>query len=70
MAPKTNFPDGISILVGADQGDAFNCAFRLSELLEGMKVGPISLKVNQITPDLLACKSNCLEIVMGDVAVH
>jgi hypothetical protein len=68
--PKTVFPDGVTLSVGSDHGGSFDCAYRLSELLEKLTVRPVTLRVNQTTPDLIACKNTCLEIVVGDVAVH
>jgi hypothetical protein len=62
--PKTVFPDGVTLLVGSDHGGAFDGAFRLSELLQKMTVRPVTLRINQITPDLIACKNFCLEIVI------
>jgi len=68
--PKTVFPDGVTLSVGSDHGGSFDCAYRLSELLEKLTVRPVTLRVNQTTPDLIACKNTCLEMVVGDVAVH
>ncbi|MGY3143767.1 hypothetical protein ACVWYQ_000766 [Bradyrhizobium sp. USDA 3397] len=58
------FPDGITINVGTDNGTPFNCAYRLSEALQGMNLKPINLRVNIASPDLIECK-DCVEIVFG-----
>ncbi len=61
---KTIFPDGVTINVGQDKGPAFSCAYRLSEILESMKIKPVSFRANVTTPDLVECK-DCAEIVLG-----
>jgi len=68
--PKSYFPDGISILAGKNGGDAFNCGFRLSEWLNGVGVMNVSFQANQTTPDLIECKNECIEMVIGDVTMR
>ena len=68
--PKAYFPPGITLYSSKDAGDGFNCAFRLSELLLGLQV-PTTLRVNQVSPDLVACEREnpshgCVEIVIAD----
>ena len=67
---KTYLPSGVTLSITKDSGDGFNCAFRLSELLVGLKI-PTALRDNQVTPDLIACEKEnpthgCIEIVVGD----
>ncbi|MCA1428880.1 MULTISPECIES: hypothetical protein [unclassified Bradyrhizobium] len=63
---KSAFPDGVTINVGQDTGPAFTCAYRLSEVLDNMKLKPVTLKVNMATPDLVECKE-CVEVIFGTI---
>jgi hypothetical protein len=62
---KNFFPPGITILSGKDQGNAFTCGFRLSEFLKIFKNIKTDFQVNQVTPDLIACKDECVEMIIG-----
>ena len=68
--PKAMERDGITINVGVDKGPAFNCAYRLSEVLQQLGVNPVNIRVNQATPDLIRGENRWIEVVMGDIAVH
>jgi hypothetical protein len=62
---KTYFQNGISVTSGSDKGDAFTCAWRLSELIQSFGI-PSPLRINQVTPELIACKNECIGIEIGD----
>jgi hypothetical protein len=68
---KNFFPAGVTISSGGDQGDAFNCGYRLSEWLQsdvGVKL--VDFQSNKTTPDLVDCKSECIEMIIGDVTIR
>jgi hypothetical protein len=67
---KSFFPDGITILSGSDHGDAFNCGLHLKEWLQSIGVKAVDFQAKQTTPDLIECKNECVEIVVGDVTVR
>lgn len=67
---RTAFPDGITLSVGVDNGEPFNCAFRLEQFLDSQGIGPPSIRVSQVSPDLIKCQNRCMEMVIGDVAVQ
>src|ERR1700730_11635007 len=59
---RLHFPPGITILVGTDSGDAFTCATNLARLLQDLNIYKSSVRTSQTTPDLVACKNQCVEM--------
>jgi hypothetical protein len=67
QAREVQLPKGFTILVGADSGDSFSCATVFArELGAIVQSQPINLRTNQVTPALLACKNECVELQIGD----
>jgi hypothetical protein len=66
---KGYFPDGVTVSSGASSGEAYNCGYRLSEWLKGIGVGNVEFHANQSTPDLTECNNECIELVIGDIAM-
>lgn len=67
---KNYFPDGIAIAVGDDHGETFDCGFHLSEWLKSIGVKNVTFEANQSTPDLVECKNECIELVIGNVTMR
>jgi len=63
--PEIQLPHGITILVGTENGDAFVCATALSQAVSEI-FPPVSLKLDQVTAALVACKNECVELQIGD----
>jgi hypothetical protein len=69
--PRTYFPDGITILIGVDNGSVLNCASQLKDLLANeLKISSVVLNVKETTPTLIECKNSCIEVVIGDLTIH
>jgi hypothetical protein len=64
---KSYYPPGFSIIVGAEQGHARECGIRLKDLLDGLNVRPATFHVDSSSPDLAACKNECIEVIIGNV---
>lgn len=62
------FPPGISIYVGTQSGQAFNCASRLKDYLESLGIEPVVIHTNESTPDLIACKNECIHVALGKIS--
>lgn len=62
-------PSGISIVVGAAKGFGHECGRRLKDLLDGLNVRPVNLRIDEGSSDLAACKSEnkneCVEVTVG-----
>ncbi len=56
---------GISITVGAKSGHGYECGRRLKDLLDGLNVRPVSFRIDEAEPDLIACKNECIQVVLG-----
>jgi hypothetical protein len=68
-------PPGISIVVGAQSGHNYECGLRLKELLDGLGVHPVSLRVDVDSSELAACRSQykldeCIEVTVGELEAH
>jgi hypothetical protein len=64
------FANGVTILVGTDNGDAFTCGAALTQSLQAVTSIPVSMRKNQTTQDLNDCKNECVEIEIGDSVVR
>jgi hypothetical protein len=66
------FPAGFTILAGADKGPAFICATALGRVLQETLAPrtPVTVRPNQVTEALTACKNNCVELDIGDFGFH
>lgn len=68
---KTFFPEGITIFATHSAGYAYNCAYRYYEMLQSLKINPISLVPASSSPDLSDCGvGNCIEVVIGEIRVN
>jgi hypothetical protein len=69
QVPKTFFPAGIAITVGAKTGYAHECATRLKELLDGLNVRPSTVTVDEGATDLTTCNNQfnnqCIEVTIA-----
>jgi hypothetical protein len=65
QANKTFFPPGYSIVAGAQSGLSHECAVKLKDLLDSLNISPATLHVDETSPDLSACKNECIEIILG-----
>jgi hypothetical protein len=63
---NTEFPPGITILVGTNSGKAFICATALAATLREFTNYRPSAEVNQVTPALIACNNECVELDIGN----
>ncbi len=68
--PRTFYPPGITVQVGTSSGAAFNCGYDLYQFLQKLNIQPVTFSANQTTPNLISCKNECVEMVIGDVANH
>jgi hypothetical protein len=60
-------PHGITISVGVDAGSAFSCGTALSRVAsDSFPSQNVTLKTNQVTAALVACKNECVELDIGD----
>lgn len=63
---RTFFPRGISIWVGPDTGNAFNCASKLKDYLDNLSLPvPVTLHANEANADLIGCKDECVNVAIG-----
>lgn len=62
---KAFIAPGISIVVGGQSGHGHECCRLLKDLLDGLNVRPVTLRVDEGSPDLAACKNECIEVTIG-----
>jgi len=67
--PRSNeaqLPLGFTISVGTDSGDIFACAAKLTQTIGSIFPSQkVDLRTKQVTPALLACKNECVELEIG-----
>jgi hypothetical protein len=67
---KAAYPNGIDISVGGNDQDVVNCANHLSEILRSLRIDNVTLNTNQTTKKLSECHNRCIDITVGNFAVH
>lgn len=63
---RVRYPLGVTISVGVDHGDIYTCASALAIVLKNTNILPTTIRANESTPNLVACKNECFEIDVGD----
>ena len=63
QASKSFFPPGITIFYGATRGHDRECALQLKDLLDSLKIDPVTMTLQEDSQELTQCK--CIEIVLG-----
>ena len=63
QASKSFFPPGITIFYGATRGHDRECALQLKDLLDSLKIDPVTMTLQEDSQELTQCK--CIEVVLG-----
>ena len=63
QASKSFFPPGITIFYGAPSGHGRECALQLKDLLDSLKIDPVTMTLQEDSQELAQCK--CIEVVLG-----
>jgi hypothetical protein len=63
QASKSFFPPGVTIFYGAPSGHNRECALQLKDLLDSLKIDPVTMTLQEDSQELAQCK--CIEVVLG-----
>jgi hypothetical protein len=63
QAFKSFFPPGMTIFYGAPRGHDRECALQLKDLLDSLKINPVTMTLQEDSQELTQCK--CIEVVLG-----
>jgi hypothetical protein len=63
QAFKSFFPPGMTIFYGAPRGHDRECALQLKDLLDSLKIDPVTMTLQEDSQELTQCK--CIEVVLG-----